>query len=421
MAMNLPTPATHAPSRVPAAARGSLLISSPRSFANDSGESALPTRSGTTPDRSAMPPSASTRPGRSAPTEPKRTSFKTVSRNLRSRQTGRTDWFELFVGEDEFLVAERLGLGQFAACDAFHQREDLAAYVVEIGATQDAAGVHVHVVGHAIVGVWIGAHLDDRRDGGAHHRAAAGGEQDEVRAAGDQLDDLGIVGDVGESESRFAVRHHVEEIEAAARRHIARFDEPGDGRGAGLGVRSHGLFFERGEPAFGIARRKAAVTHDAIVVSSLVDAGLNLTSEFGRDGARGHDAFAADELAGFSEDAGSASLDEPVETTSHRGVGGDAAGAVGAAAHGADNQFVYAHGNRRLLRKFSAHLAHDLETGIQRARGATRLLDHEQVDRAATRGDRPAQLLAIEALAAQRYEQHSADVRVRAEPLHHLE
>src|SRR6187399_919571 len=204
MAMNLPTPPTQAPSRTPAEALGSLAVSSAASFFSESGDRAAPARSGTTPDRSAMLPSASTRPGRPAPTEPKRTSFKTVSRNLRGRQTGRTDRFELFVGQDEFLVAERLGLGQLAAGDAFHQREDLAAYVVEIGATQDAAGVHVHVVGHAIVGVRIGAHLDDRRDRGTHHRAAAGGEQDEVRAAGDQLDDLGIVGDVGEPESRFA-------------------------------------------------------------------------------------------------------------------------------------------------------------------------------------------------------------------------
>ena len=59
--------------------------------------------------------------------------------------------------------------------------------------------------------------------------------------------------------------------------------------------------------------------------------------------------------------------------------------------------------------------------GIQRARGAAGLLDDQQVDRPAAGGDGPAQLLAIEAFAAQRHQQHGADVRMRAQPLHHLE
>src|SRR4029079_693663 len=135
MAMNLPTPDTQAPSREPALARGSLLASSERSFARDSGDNAVPAPSGITPERSAMPPSASTRPGRSAPAEPKRTSFKRLSPgDLCGRQAGRADRFELFVGEDEFLVAERFGLGNLAARHARDQRVDLAAHVVELGA-----------------------------------------------------------------------------------------------------------------------------------------------------------------------------------------------------------------------------------------------------------------------------------------------
>src|SRR3954470_14730670 len=126
MAMNLPTPPTQAPSRAPAGALGSLPASSAASFFSESGDRAAPAKSGVTPERSAMLPSPSTRPGRSAPTEPKRTSFKRLSRNLRGRQTGRADRFELFVGEDEFLVTERLGLGQCAVRDAFHERVDLA-------------------------------------------------------------------------------------------------------------------------------------------------------------------------------------------------------------------------------------------------------------------------------------------------------
>src|SRR4051812_41051487 len=156
MAMNLPTPATQAPSRVPAGTRGSLATSSERSASREPAASAAPETSGITPDRSAMPPSASTRPGRSAPAAPKRTSFKCVSRELcgyRSggRQAGRADGFELLVGEDEFLVAERLGLRELAACDLLHELEDLAPDLVELRALQDAPGVHVHVIRHACV------------------------------------------------------------------------------------------------------------------------------------------------------------------------------------------------------------------------------------------------------------------------------
>jgi hypothetical protein len=49
------------------------------------------------------------------------------------------------------------------------------------------------------------------------------------------------------------------------------------------------------------------------------------------------------------------------------------------------------------------------------------LLDHEQIDGPAAGVDRAAQFLAIEAFAAERHEQHRADVRMRAQALHHLE
>src|SRR6185503_1166670 len=190
--MNLPTLPTQAPRRTPAGAFGSLAASSARSFASESGESTAPARSGITPERSAIEPSANTRPGRSAPAAPKRTSFKRSSLVSGGRQAGRADRFELLVGEDEFLVTERFGFRKLAPGELLHQAEDLAADVVEPGALQDAPGVHVHVVRHALVRVRVGANLDDRRDRGTDHRAAARGEQDQVRAAGDQLDDLGV-------------------------------------------------------------------------------------------------------------------------------------------------------------------------------------------------------------------------------------
>src|SRR5688500_18902364 len=151
--MNLHTPPTQAPRRAFDGARGSLAASSARSLASESGESAAPARSGIVPVRSAIAPSARTRPGRSAPAEPNRTSFKRVSSRSCGRQAGRSDRFELFVGEDEFLVPERLGLGRVACGQALDEIEDLASNLVEFPAVQDATGIHVHVIGHALVGV----------------------------------------------------------------------------------------------------------------------------------------------------------------------------------------------------------------------------------------------------------------------------
>src|SRR5262245_13417729 len=119
MAMNFPTPATQGPSRAPAGARGSLVASSARNFSSVVADSEAPARSGITPEMSAMLPSAATMPGRSAPAEPKRTSFKLYSSGR--RKTGRTDGFELFVGEDEFLVPERFRLRHVAGGEALHE------------------------------------------------------------------------------------------------------------------------------------------------------------------------------------------------------------------------------------------------------------------------------------------------------------
>src|SRR5262245_22633060 len=158
MAMNLPTPPTQAPRRAFAGAFGSLAASSAASFFSDSGDSAAPATSGITPDTPAMLPSAVTRPGRSAPAAPNRTSFKCMLPwALGRRQARRADRFELFVGEDEFLVAQRFGLRGLTGRDRLHEAVDLAPDVVELGAVQDASGVHIHVVGHAFVGVRVRA------------------------------------------------------------------------------------------------------------------------------------------------------------------------------------------------------------------------------------------------------------------------
>ena len=228
------------------------------------------------------------------------------------------------------------------------QVADLAADLVERGrAFEDAAGVDVHVVGHAPVGLGIGADLDDRRDGRADHRAAPGDEQDGMAAAGDQLGDLGVVVDVGEAEADLAVGHDVEQIEAAARRDVAGLDQAGDRRGAGLGVGAHRLLLDGGEAALGVAGGERAIAERRVVARRLGDAGLELGAELRRDGAVGHDVLAADQLAGLLEDAGGALLDQQVEGAAGGGIAGDAGGPVRAAADGADDEFARRHRDRR--------------------------------------------------------------------------
>ena len=56
--------------------------------------------------------------------------------------------------------------------------------------------------------------------------------------------------------------------------------------------------------------------------------------------------------------------------------------------------------------------------GDRLSRAATRL-DDDGLHRAAALADDPVQLVLVEALATQRDQQHSADVGVRAQPLHH--
>ena len=49
-----------------------------------------------------------------------------------------------------------------------------------------------------------------------------------MRAAGDQLGDFGGVVDVGKAEAGAAVGYDVEEVEAAGRGHVPRFDQSPD-------------------------------------------------------------------------------------------------------------------------------------------------------------------------------------------------
>src|SRR5690606_38350973 len=263
------------------------------------------------------------------------------------------------------------------------QIEDLAADLFERGAAfEDAAGVHIHVVLHASIGVGIRADLDHGRNRGANDRAAPGREQDQVSTAGDQLDDFRIVRDIREAEARLAVRYDVEQVQSAARRYVARLEQAADRRGSRLRVRAHRLLFLRRQAAFGIAGGEAALAHDAVILRRLRHARLDLRTELGRDRTLRHHALAADELARFFEDAGRVRFHERIETAAHGGIGGQTAGAVGAAAYGAHDQLVERHRDQRCGAYRLAHALHDALAGCERLHRAAFLLDDEPLERA---------------------------------------
>jgi hypothetical protein len=129
--------------------------------------------------------------------------------------------------------------------------------------------------------------------------------------------------------------------------------------------------------------------------------------------------LAADQFAGLLEDAGRAFRDEAIEGASRRRVAGDAGGPVRAAAHGSDHEFGHRH-RSRLLRVERRPLRGD--EGVPLLDGAARAaagLDDDGVDRPPARGDGLGEAVLVEALAAERDEQHGADIGVRAEPVEH--
>ena len=105
-----------------------------------------------------------------------------------------------------------------------------------------------------------------------------------MAAAGDQFDDLGVVGDVGEAEADLAVGHHVQQIQAAARRNVARLDQPGDRPAAALGVGPQRFLFDGRQAAFGVAGGEAAVAQRRVIARGLGHAATISRPELRRDG-----------------------------------------------------------------------------------------------------------------------------------------
>ncbi len=112
-------------------------------------------------------------------------------------------------------MAHVLGLRQLSTRDGGDERDDFIRHFIQIAlAFQDAAGVHIHVFGHASIRVGIAGDLDDRGNRRSNDGPSARREQCEMRAARHELNDLRVVGDVRKAKLRRTVGHHVEQIQA---------------------------------------------------------------------------------------------------------------------------------------------------------------------------------------------------------------
>ena len=203
------------------------------------------------------------------------------------------------------------------------------------------------------------------------------------------------------------------------RRHVAGLDQPGDRRRSGLGIGAHRFLLDGRKPALGIAGGEGAVAQRGVVARRLGHGFLQLGAELGRDRARRHDVLAADQFAGFLEDAGGAFRDELVEGASGGRIAGDPGGAVRAAADRADHELGHRHRHRLLRVEESALLLDPGTTLADRGAGAAGALDDDRLHRPAGGAHRPLQRVFVEALAAERDQQHRPDIRMGAELLHH--
>ena len=156
-----------------------------------------------------------------------------------------------------------------------------------------------------------------------------------------------------------------------------------------------------------------------IIFGGLRDGIAQNSRERRRGGARGHDVFAADEFAGLLKNAAGLLLDQTVERAANAGIRRDAAGGVAAAADRADDEFIDVQRRAGNLRDLGEHVVHQLAALLDGFARAAVLLDDERFDRPAGSGDGFAQGIAVETFAAERKQNHAADVRMRAERAHH--
>ena len=208
---------------------------------------------------------------------------------------------------------------------AEHRVEDLAALGLDRDAgADDVAAVDVHVVGHLGEEPVVGRDLDRRGGLRAEGRAAAGGEDH----------DLGAAGDLAGGRDR-VVAGGVHEDEAGLGDGLGVLVDGGQRRRAALGGGAEGLLEDGGQAALLVAGRRVVVHRAAVdlgVALPPADALDQLVGDFRRGGAAQQQLLGAVDLRGLGEDGGAAHADEEVGGGAEGRVGGDAGEAVGAAA-----------------------------------------------------------------------------------------
>ncbi len=191
--------------------------------------------------------------------------------------------------------AVSLRFGQLAIADVVDDVEEFLPHLlVRLFAADDGGEVDIHVVLHLAVGHLVGGDFQDRDDGVAGGRAAAGREGDDLTAAGDHA---GHGGDI--------VARRVHDDRTVFRRLFGLFEDFDDGTRAPLADAAEALLIEGGEAARLVAWGRLA---GAAVLSGRFQMFLvfaadfdDLVVDFRGRGAAGDDMFPADPLDGLSE------------------------------------------------------------------------------------------------------------------------
>lgn len=119
----------------------------------------------------------------------------------------------------------------------------LAHFLDALFAGDDASGIQVHIVLHALVCIGVAANFDDRHGGEALRRAPAGGEHHELCAGGRHArEDFGL-----------PARGILDPQALAAEGVLGIFENALNGLGAALDDGAQALFFNRGQAAGNVA------------------------------------------------------------------------------------------------------------------------------------------------------------------------
>src|SRR5262249_35503049 len=226
----------------------------------------------------------------------------------------------------ELLLADavQLALRLLPRCHRENLLEDLFTHDLNRRALQNDAGVYVHVGFHMRVHRRVGGDLDRRGGFAAEHRAAAGGEDKHVGAAGD---------DAGHAHR--IVTGCVHDDKAFCFDRLGVVNDVHHGGATALGDGAEGLLVDRREAAVLVAGRGVVVdlgAEDARVPFPPLDALDKLFADGPADRAAREEVLGPVNLRRFADDAGAALGDEQIAGDAEGGVGSDAAVAVRAAA-----------------------------------------------------------------------------------------